>query len=171
MALRTIRTMGESVLEKECKPITEVTERIDVLIDDMFETMYDAQGVGLAAPQVGILKRLFVIDVGDENGDSDPIVLINPEVVEVSGEQTDFEGCLSVPGKVGRVTRPNYAKFKGFDRNLNPIVVEGEGLKARALLHENDHLDGHIYVEKVEGRLYTNEELDEMMEAEEEQEE
>lgn len=167
MALRTIREMGEDVLNKVCKPVTEMTDRISVLIDDMLDTMYEADGVGLAAPQVGILKRIFVVDVGDEDGNPDPIVMINPMVLETSGEQTSFEGCLSVPGKVGKVTRPNYVKMKGLDRDMNEIVVEGTELLARALLHENDHLDGNLYVSKVEGRLYTNEELEELEENEE----
>lgn len=114
----------------------------------MFETMYEAQGVGLAAPQVGILKRIVVIDCGD-----DPLLLINPEVLETSGEQTGQEGCLSVPGKAGIVTRPNYAKVKAYNEDMEEFIVEGEELLARALLHEIDHLDGHLYVEKVEGDL------------------
>ena len=114
----------------------------------MFETMYEAQGVGLAAPQVGILKLIVVIDCGD-----DPLLLINPEVLETSGEQTGQEGCLSVPGKAGIVTRPNYAKVKAYNEDMEEFIVEGEELLARALLHEIDHLDGHLYVEKVEGDL------------------
>ena len=125
-----------------------VTDRTKDLIDDMFETMYEAQGVGLAAPQVGILKRIVVIDCGD-----DPLLLINPEVLETSGEQTGQEGCLSVPGKAGIVTRPNYAKVKAYNEDMEEFIVEGEELLARALLHEIDHLDGHLYVEKVEGDL------------------
>lgn len=148
MALRKIREMGDPILEKVCKPVTAITPRTQDLIDDMFETMYDACGVGLAAPQVGILKRIVVIDCGD-----DPILLINPEVLETSGEQTGSEGCLSVPGKCGQVTRPNYAKVKAYNEDMEEIIVEGEELLARALLHEIDHLDGHLYVEKVEGSL------------------
>ena len=148
MATRKIRIDGDSILRKICKPVTEMTPRLSQLIDDMFETMYEAQGVGLAAPQVGILKRIVVIDCGD-----DPLLLINPEVLETSGEQTGQEGCLSVPGKAGIVTRPNYAKVKAYNEDMEEFIVEGEELLARALLHEIDHLDGHLYVEKVEGDL------------------
>ena len=148
MALRSIRELGDPVLNKKCKEVKEVTERTKELIDDMFETMYEADGVGLAAPQVGILKRICVIDCGDN-----PILLINPKVMETSGEQTGQEGCLSVPGKAGIVTRPNYAKVKAYNEDMEEFIVEGEELLARALLHEIDHLDGHLYVEKVEGDL------------------
>lgn len=148
MALRKIREIGDPILNKTCKEVKEVTDRTKDLIDDMFETMYEAQGVGLAAPQVGILKRIVVIDCGD-----DPLLLINPEVLEASGEQTGQEGCLSVPGKAGIVTRPNYAKVKAYNEDMEEFIVEGEELLARALLHEIDHLDGHLYVEKVEGDL------------------
>ena len=148
MALRKIREIGDPILNKTCKEVKEVTDRTKDLIDDMFETMYEAQGVGLAAPQVGILKRIVVIDCGD-----DPLLLINPEVLETSGEQTGQEGCLSVPGKAGIVTRPNYAKVKAYNEAMEEFIVEGEELLARALLHEIDHLDGHLYVEKVEGDL------------------
>ena len=148
MALRKIREIGDPILTKTCKEVKEVTDRTKDLIDDMFETMYEAQGVGLAAPQVGILKRIVVIDCGD-----DPLLLINPEVLETSGEQTGQEGCLSVPGKAGIVTRPNYAKVKAYNEDMEEFIVEGEELLARALLHEIDHLDGHLYVEKVEGDL------------------
>lgn len=148
MAIRKIREIGDPILEKTCKEVTTLTERNRILIDDMFDTMYDAMGVGLAAPQVGILKRIVVIDCGD-----DPIVLINPVVLETSGEQSGPEGCLSVPGKQGIVTRPNYAKVKAFNEDMEEIIVEGEELLARALLHEIDHLDGHLYTEKVEGDL------------------
>ena len=148
MALRKIRAIGDPILNKTCKEVKEVTDRTKDLIDDMFETMYEAQGVGLAAPQVGILKRIVVIDCGD-----DPLLLINPEVLETSGEQTGQEGCLSVPGKAGIVTRPNYAKVKAYNEDMEEFIVEGEELLARALLHEIDHLDGHLYVEKVEGDL------------------
>ena len=148
MALRKIREIGDPILNKTCKEVKEITDRTKDLIDDMFETMYEAQGVGLAAPQVGILKRIVVIDCGD-----DPLLLINPEVIETSGEQTGQEGCLSVPGKAGIVTRPNYAKVKAYNEDMEEFIVEGEELLARALLHEIDHLDGHLYVEKVEGDL------------------
>ncbi len=166
MATRQIREFGDPCLEKVCKPVKEVNKRTLDLIEDMLETMYDAEGVGLAAPQVGILKRVAVIDAGEEYQD-EPLVLINPEVLETDGEQTDYEGCLSVPGKVGRVTRPNYAKVKAYDRDMNEYVVEGEGLLARALLHEIEHLDGHMYVEKVSGSLLTSEELAEILKAQE----
>lgn len=153
MALRKIREMGDPILEKTCKEVKEMTPRTLDLIDDMFETMYEACGVGLAAPQVGILKRIAVIDCGGEDGEGDPIVLINPVVLETSGEQTGQEGCLSVPGKCGIVTRPNYAKVKALNEEMEEIIIEGEELLARALLHEIEHLDGHLYVEKVEGQL------------------
>lgn len=149
MAIRNIREMGDSVLGKKCKEVTEVTDRIRDLIDDMFDTMYEADGVGLAAPQVGILKRIVVVDVTGE----DPILLINPVILETSGEQTGYEGCLSVPGKTGTVTRPNYVKVKAYDENMEPFEIEGTELLARAFCHEIDHLDGHLYVEKVEGEL------------------
>ncbi|MBO5337597.1 MAG: peptide deformylase [Lachnospiraceae bacterium] len=149
MAIRNIREIGDEVLNKKCKEITEMTPRIRELIEDMLETMYEANGVGLAAPQVGILKRVVVIDVTGE----DPYILINPRIVESSGEQTGQEGCLSVPGKSGQVTRPNYVKAEALDVNMKPIVIEGTELLARAICHELDHLDGHLYVEKVEGDL------------------
>ncbi len=149
MALRTIRVEGDPVLGKVCREVTEVTEKITTLIDDMLETMYDANGVGLAAPQVGILKRIVVIDVGEG-----PIVMINPKIIETSGEQTGDEGCLSVPGKAGTVTRPNYVKARFFGEDMQEYEIEGEELLARAICHELDHLDGHLYVEKVEGGLH-----------------
>ena len=149
MAIRNIREMGEEVLTKKCKEVTEVTPRIKDLIEDMLETMYEANGVGLAAPQVGILKRIVVIDVTGE----DPYILINPRIVESSGEQTGSEGCLSVPGKAGIVTRPNYVKAVALDVNMKPFELEGPELLARAICHELDHLDGHLYVEKVQGEL------------------
>ncbi len=149
MAIRTIREIGDPVLNKVSKEVTEVTPRILDLIDDMFETMYETNGVGLAAPQVGILKRIVVIDTTGE----DPILLINPRIVEIDGEQTGNEGCLSVPGKSGVVTRPNYVKVVAQDENLETFEIEGTELLARAFCHEIDHLDGHLYVEKVEGDL------------------
>ena len=149
MAIRTIRTDGDPVLRKISKPVKEITPKIVTLVDDMLDTMYDAMGVGLAAPQVGILKRIVVIDVGEG-----PIVLINPEILETSGEQTGDEGCLSVPGMAGQVTRPNYVKVKAFDVNMNEQIYEGEGLLARAFCHEIDHLDGKMYTELVEGELH-----------------
>ena len=149
MAIRQIRTIGDEILTKECKPVKEMNERTLELIEDMFETMYDACGVGLAAPQVGILKRIFVVDT---TGDT-PRVFINPEIVETSGEQTGEEGCLSVPGKCAVVTRPNYVKVRALDENMEPFELEATELLARAVLHENDHLDGHLYVEKAEGEI------------------
>ncbi|MDE6204255.1 MAG: peptide deformylase [Lachnospiraceae bacterium] len=149
MAIRNIREIGDPVLNKSCKVVKEVTDRTRELMDDMFDTMYEAQGVGLAAPQVGILKRIVTIDVTGE----DPILLVNPTILETSGEQTGNEGCLSVPGKTGVVTRPNYVKVKAYDRNLEPFELEGTELLARAICHEVEHLDGHLYVEKVEGEL------------------
>lgn len=151
MAIRNIRLIGDSILEKKARPVDEMNPRIKTLIEDMLDTMYDAQGVGLAAPQVGVLKRVVVIDVSPE-GDS-PIVLINPEIIETGGEQTDFEGCLSVPGKTGEVTRPNYVKVKAYNENMEEFIVEGEELLARALCHEIDHLNGELYVNKVIGDL------------------
>ena len=144
MAIRKIREIGDEVLTKVC---TEVT-----MIDDMLETMYEAMGVGLAAPQVGILKRIVVIDIGEG-----PVVMINPRIVESSGEQTGEEGCLSVPGKSGIVTRPNYVKAVALDEDMKEYEIEGEGLMARAICHELEHLDGHLYVEKVEGELHSTE--------------
>ena len=156
MAVRQIRVIGDEILNKKCKPVKEMTDRTKELIEDMFETMYEANGVGLAAPQVGIRKRLVVIDCGD-----DPIVLINPVVLETSGSQTGLEGCLSVPGKTGEVTRPNYAKVKALNENMEEIIVEGEELLARCLLHEIDHLDGIMYVDKVEGELLSTDDVEE----------
>ena len=149
MALRTIRVQGDSVLTKKSRTVDKMTPRIGELITDMLDTVYDAMGVGLAAPQVGILKRIVVIDVGEG-----PIVLINPEILETSGEQTGDEGCLSVPGMAGQVTRPNYVKVKALDVNMDEQIYEGEGLLARAFCHEIDHLDGKMYTELVEGELH-----------------
>lgn len=149
MAIREIRTMGDEVLTKQCKEVRAMTPRTAVLIEDMLDTMYEAMGVGLAAPQVGVLKRIVVIDVGEG-----PIVLINPEILETSGEQTGDEGCLSVPGKAGSVTRPFYVKVKALNEEMEEVIYEGEELLARAFCHEIDHLDGHLYVEKVEGELH-----------------
>lgn len=149
MAIRNIREMGDDVLGKVCKEVTQMNFRTQILIEDMFDTMYEAGGVGLAAPQVGILKRIVVIDCTGE----DPILLINPEIIETSGEQTGHEGCLSVPGKSGVVTRPNYVKVKAQNIDFEWFELEGEELLARAICHELDHLDGHLYVEKVEGAL------------------
>ena len=145
MAIRTVRIMGDDVLKKTCKPVKEVTPKILELIDDMYDTMYDACGVGLAAPQVGILKRLVVIDVMDGN----PLTLINPEIIYKSEEtQTDDEGCLSLPGKCASVTRPMYVHCRAYDEEMNEFVVEAEGLLARCICHELDHLDGIMYPER-----------------------
>lgn len=157
MALRKIRTKGDRVLGKISKEITEVTPRLLELAEDMLDTMYDAEGVGLAAPQVGILKRIVVIDISEER--NQPLILLNPLILESDGSQTGYEGCLSVPGKSGVVTRPNYVKVRAQDLELNEFEFEATEFLARAVCHELDHLDGHLYVEKVEGRLYDNEEL------------
>ena len=149
MALRQIRIMGDEKLEKVCRPVTEMTPRTKELIRDMLDTMYDANGVGLAAPQVGILKRIVVIDVGEG-----PIVMINPEILETSGEQTGQEGCLSLPGQAGIVTRPNYVKARALNENMESFEIEGEELLARAICHECDHLEGIMYVSHVEGDLF-----------------
>lgn len=149
MALRNIRQMGDQVLEKKCREIKEVTPRILELIEDMKETMYDANGVGLAAPQVGVLKRLVVIDIGEG-----PLVLINPRLMETSGTQTGEEACLSLPGKSGVVTRPMHVKIEAWNEKMERMELEGEELLARAFCHEIEHLDGHMYVEKVEGELH-----------------
>ena len=144
MAIRKIRYIGDECLNKVCKPVQKMTPATRELIEDLFDTMHEAMGVGLAAPQVGILRRVCVVDVMD----GDPIVLINPEIIETSGEQTDDEGCLSVPGKCALVTRPDYVKVYSLDMDMNPVVYEGEGLRARAILHEMDHLDGVLYGER-----------------------
>lgn len=149
MAIRTIREIGEEILTKTSKTVSKLTLRTKVLIDDMFDTMYESGGVGLAAPQVGILKQIVVIDIGEG-----PILLINPEIIETEGEQTGEEGCLSVPGKSGVVTRPNYVKVKALDENMEEQILEGEGLLARAFCHEIDHLSGKLYVDLVEGELH-----------------
>ena len=149
MAVRQIRKIGDDILRKQCKPVKEMTDRTAELIEDMFETMYEANGVGLAAPQVGILKQLVVIDVDDGN----QYVLINPEITETSGSQTGSEGCLSVPGKSGTVTRPDHVTVKALDENMEPIEITGEGLLARAICHECAHLRGELFVDVAEGEL------------------
>lgn len=149
MGIRKIREIGDEVLTKQCKEVTKMSLRTKILIGDMLDTMYEAMGVGLAAPQVGVLKRIVVIDVGEG-----PIILINPEILETFGEQTGEEGCLSVPGKSGVVTRPDYVKVRALNEDMEEIELEGEGLLARAFCHEIDHLDGHMYVELVEGELH-----------------
>ena len=156
MALRKIREMGDDCLRVVCKEVTEITPRIEELVEDLIDTMYEADGVGLAAPQVGVRKRIAVVDVGEG-----PVVLINPEVVSAEGEQTGNEGCLSVPGKCGVVTRPLKVKVKTRNMNWEWEEIEGEELFARAMLHEMDHLDGILYVDKVEGELMDVEAPDE----------
>ena len=156
MAIRNVRTIGDEILTKKAKEVTEMTPRIQELIDDMFDTMYESEGVGLAAPQVGIRKRIVVIDCGEQ-----PYVLINPVILETSGEQTGYEGCLSVPGKVGTVTRPNYVKVKALNENMEEYIIEGTELLARCLCHEIDHLEGKLYVDLVEGGLKDTENVEE----------
>ncbi len=163
MALRKILTAEESTLHKVCRPVTKFDKKLHELLDDMAETLYDANGTGLAAPQVGILRRVVVIDIGDEL-----IELINPEIVETSGEQDGAEGCLSVPGEFWMVKRPNYVKARAQDRDGNRFEIEGEELMARCICHECDHLDGHIYTEIAYRRL-TDEEMAEMQTSEDEQ--
>ena len=150
MAIRSIRTIGDAILEKKTKAVKEMTSRLKELISDMFDTMYDANGVGLAAPQVGILKQIFVVDIGDGK----QYVAINPEITVVGEEvQTGEEGCLSVPGKEGVVTRPMHIKVKALDQNMKEYTLDASGFLARAFSHENDHLQGILYTEKVEGEL------------------
>lgn len=165
MALRKIRLMGDPVLTKTAKEVKQMTDRTHQLIYDMFDTMYEEMGVGLAAPQVGVLKRIVVIDIGD-----DPHVLINPRIIETDGEQCGSEGCLSVPGKVGQVTRPNHVKVAALDEEMEPFTLEGEGLLARAICHECEHLDGILFVEHVEGELMDAASLDAVEEVLEEDE-
>ena len=145
MALRNIRKIGDTVLRQECRKVEKIDNRLLTLIEDMIDTMYDADGVGLAAPQVRILKRLFVIDIGDG-----PLVFINPEILETSGSQTGEEGCLSVPGRYEEVTRANYVKARALNEKGEEFEIEGEELLARAILHEYDHLDGTLFVDKLE---------------------
>ena len=156
MAIRNIREDGDEVLRKVCKPVEVMTERLSTLIDDMFVTMYEANGVGLAAPQVGVLRRIVVIDVMDDN----PLVLVNPEIIEKDGEQIGPEGCLSLPGLQGDVARPEHVVCKALDRDMKEITVEGEGLLARAICHELDHLDGILYKDLAIGGLYKVEPID-----------
>ena len=149
MAIRNIRELGDDILRKKCREVKEMTPRLEELIHDMYDTMYEAQGVGLAAPQVGILKRIVVIDV-----DGTPYTMINPKILETRDEQSGSEGCLSVPGKAGIVKRPKYVKAEARNEKMERHEVEGEGLLARAICHELDHLDGVMYVDLVEGDLY-----------------
>ena len=157
MAIRNVRTLGDEVLGKKAREVKEMTPRLRQLIDDMFETMYEYQGVGLAAPQVGILRQIVVIDTEEES----PIVMVNPRILEQSGSQSGNEGCLSVPGKAGVVTRPNYVKAEAYDENMERFEIEATDLLARAICHEVDHLDGIMYVDKVEGDLFDVEQEEE----------
>lgn len=149
MALREIRKQGDPVLNKISKPVKEMNNRMSDLVEDLFDTMYEGNGCGLAAPQVGILRQMFVVDVDGEN----QYVFVNPEIVESEGEQTGEEGCLSVPGYYGTVTRAKHIKIKALDENFEPFEMEADDFLARAIQHEYDHLLGHLYVEKVEGEL------------------
>ena len=148
MALRKIRTGKDPVLRKICKPVNDINDSFKTLLDDMADTMYDADGVGLAAPQVGVLRRAVVIDIGEGL-----VELINPEIIETKGEQKDCEGCLSIPGATAEVIRPAYVKAKAINRDGEEIIVEGRGLMARAICHELDHLDGILYVDKAVGEI------------------
>ena len=154
MALRTIRVEGDPVLNKTSRPVKEVSARTRVLVEDMIETMYDSSGVGLAAPQVGVLKRIFVIDADLEHYRENPMIFINPEILEREGEQTGEEGCLSLPGLVGQVTRPEKVKVRAFDLEMQPFELEAEGLLARAICHESDHLEGILYRSLADGPLH-----------------
>ena len=147
MAIRTIRKFGDDVLRKKCREVDEIDERLLTLIEDMKETMYEAEGVGLAAPQVGILKRLFVIDIGEG-----PLVFINAEILETSGSQTDEEGCLSLPGETKEVMRPNYVKARALNEKGEEFEIEAEELLARAILHEYDHLNGTLFIDRVKNK-------------------
>ena len=144
MALRNIRKFGDDVLRKKCREVNGIDERLLTLIEDMKETMYEADGVGLAAPQVGILKRLFVVDIGEG-----PLVFINPEIIETSGTQTDEEGCLSLPGETKEVVRPNYVRARALNEKGEEFEIEAEELLARAILHEYDHLNGTLFIDRV----------------------
>ena len=163
MALRKILTSEDSSLHKRCRPVTKFDEKLHTLLDDMGETLIAANSVGLAAPQIGILRRIFVVDTGEEI-----VELINPEIVETSGEQDGMEGCLSVPGEYWMVKRPNVVKARAQDRYGEWFEIEGEELIARCLCHENDHLDGHIYTE-IAYRKLSDEEIEAMTSAREEE--
>ena len=156
MALRKILTDKEPALHKVCKPVTDFDAKLHKLLDDMTETLIESGGVGLAAPQVGILRRVFLVDVGME--ENEIVEFINPEIIETDGEQVGPEGCLSVPGKYGLVKRPYYAKVRAQDRNGEWFEAEGEELIGRCFCHENDHLDGIVYTEVMD-RYLTEEEL------------
>ena len=144
MAIRTIRANNDEILRKKCRVVDEITDRVKITVKDMIETMYEAQGVGLAAPQIGILRRIFVVDAQDGEGIR---VFINPEILERRGSQVDYEGCLSLPGKQEEVDRSNYVKVKALNENFEEFILEAEGLLARAIQHENDHLDGILFID------------------------
>ena len=154
MALRSIRLEGDEILRKKSKKVENFGARTQILIDDMFETMYDAEGVGLAAVQVGVLRQIIVIDTG---GEDERLVLINPEIIHAEGEQHTPEGCLSIPGKSGIVNRPNLVTIRAQDRNGEVYEKTGEGLLAKAFCHEIDHLSGILYTDKLEGQIMTEE--------------
>lgn len=156
MAIRKIRQLGDEILRKKCREVPEMTSKLKELVEDMYDTMYEAEGVGLAAPQVGILKRIVVIDV-----DGTPYTMVNPRILEARDTQEGSEGCLSVPGKAGEVLRPAFVKAEAWNENMEHYVVEADGYLARAICHELDHLEGIVYVDKVEGELYDVEPEDE----------
>ena len=165
MAIREIRKKGDPCLEKVCHPETEFNERLHLLLDDMRETLEESGGVGLAAPQVGILRRVCIV----EDSEGEIIELVNPEIVKAEGEQTGLEGCLSLPGRWGIVTRPYTVRVRAQDRDGAAFEVEDEDITARCFCHEIEHLDGHMYYEKAEGRLLTEDEVDEIMQKAEEE--
>ena len=165
MALRKIVLQGDEVLKKKCRPVTEFNDRLHTLLDDMIDTLIDSGGVGLAAPQVGVLRRVCVV----MNEDEEILELVNPEIIYTEGEQTGLEGCLSVPGKYGEVTRPNFVRVRAQDRDGNWFEAEDEGLTARCFCHEIEHLDGHLFVEHTD-HLLTEEELEEYIRRQEEEE-
>ena len=160
MALRNLVLEGDPLLRKTSRPVDEITPRIIKLLDDMADTMYyGGRGIGIAAPQVGVLRRVFIVDVGDEHG---LIEFINPEILEASGSQTDNEGCLSVPGKTCEGERPSHIKVKALDRNGNEFVLEADDLLARCICHENDHLNGILFIDKsVDGKIYNTADVEE----------
>lgn len=165
MALRKIVLQGDEILKKKCRPVTEFNDRLHTLLDDMTDTLIDSGGVGLAAPQVGVLRRVCVV----MNEDEEILELVNPEIIYTQGEQTGLEGCLSVPGKYGEVTRPNFVRVRAQDRDGNWFEAEDEGLTARCFCHEIEHLDGHLFVEHTD-HLLTEEELEEYIRRQEEEE-
>ncbi len=165
MALRKIVLQGDEILKKKCRPVTEFNDRLHTLLDDMTDTLIDSGGVGLAAPQVGVLRRVCVV----MNEDEEILELVNPEIIYTEGEQTGLEGCLSVPGKYGEVTRPNFVRVRAQDRDGNWFEAEDEGLTARCFCHEIEHLDGHLFVEHTD-HLLTEEELEEYIRRQEEEE-